>query len=58
MSDQNRAPRLREQYKDNAVAVEKNAADAAELRQKEVRIKAEEIDNNPKKQAEYTAETV
>ena len=43
MSDKEKMPRMREQFKDNAVEVEKNASVKAELRKEELREKAEHV---------------
>lgn len=46
--EKNYAPRLREQYKDNAVEVEKNVETARELKVKQLQQKEAEIRDSPK----------
>lgn len=47
------APRLKEQYKDFAVEVERNLPVTADLRKKKMELKEAEINSNPKKTEEW-----
>lgn len=49
-----RAPRIREQYKDNAIEVDKNLETANELQQERVRHREEERQSDPKSEKEQS----